>query len=252
MTGSHRDEGGQTIALFAVSLPLFLALLLLVIDGGRLLVEHERLRNATQFAAEAVASMAGDGGAPPTGAQAAAMASMALAKNMPDRRGGLAVDAPQPADGQPFKATVYAETVFTATIERIRFTIGARSAAQLGQSTGASGASAAAATPTPFAPSCYRVTAAHSRVPAYASQVSSSVITVTEPATGATAHDILYVRPAASVRWRVDTVLRGGGSHAAQGTVTLPANGAFSTTIDAGYSTVTLSARYGANAACPR
>jgi len=135
VTGVRRDEGGQAIALFAVSLPLFLVLLLLVIDGGRLLVEHQRLRNAAQFAAEAVVSMAGDASAQiPTPAQATGMTSASLARNLPEGFLGAAVNLTPPAQGAPFKATVQVGKTFVSSIQRITFTISATAAAQLGQS----------------------------------------------------------------------------------------------------------------------
>lgn len=54
------DDGGQVVVLFAAGLPLILVLLLIVIDGGRLYVEHERIRSTALLAAQAGASALAD------------------------------------------------------------------------------------------------------------------------------------------------------------------------------------------------
>jgi uncharacterized membrane protein len=55
-----RDDGGQVIALVALGMPLFLAVVLLVVDGGRFFLAREELLNAARLAAEAGASMGSD------------------------------------------------------------------------------------------------------------------------------------------------------------------------------------------------
>lgn len=218
----RREEGGQAIVLFAVSLPLFLALMLLVIDGGRALVEHERLRNAAQFAAEAVASLAGDpSGHVPTRSQAEAIASAAVSRNLPGEPfAPPVVSLTPPALGEPFRATVRVEKTFASTIQRITFRISATAAAQLGQSpagsTAAGGSTATggaaggggpaaaggAAGPQsrPYVPGCFAA-----RVSTTSAGSGSTVgsPTVVDLSVGGQARSTVYVRPGATILWYV-------------------------------------------------
>jgi hypothetical protein len=50
-----RDEGGQTLIFFVLAMPLFLAIIALVIDGSMLLVKKRSLQNAADAAALAAA-----------------------------------------------------------------------------------------------------------------------------------------------------------------------------------------------------
>lgn len=136
--GPIREEGGQAIVLFATALPLFLVLLLLVIDGGRLLVERERLRNAAHFAAEAAVSLAGDrDDRLPTDAEARRMVDTAVRLNLPGlptvraesviTSGRLGVS--------PYQVRVRVTEQFATSIQQLTFTIAAEAAAQLGQTT---------------------------------------------------------------------------------------------------------------------
>lgn len=95
-----RDEGGQTVVLLAISMPLFLALLLLVIDGGRLYVERERLLAAARLSAQAgVAAFdeLGRGNKPLTDAEVRGVAADAVARNLPGEsvRSTINVDRPK-------------------------------------------------------------------------------------------------------------------------------------------------------------
>ena len=156
------EDAGQVIVLFAVSLPLFLALLLLAIDGGRLLIERERLRGAAQLAAEAAVSLAADrqpAGDPllrllrtaqlaetalshvvdasalsPTADQVRAMAKDAVLRNLPERGVSVRASIVSRRSGEPFAVTVKVEKDFVSTIGRISFHIAAEASAQLGQS----------------------------------------------------------------------------------------------------------------------
>jgi len=172
------EDAGQVIVLFAVSLPLFLALLLLAIDGGRLLVERARLTGAAQLAAEAAVSLAADGrgmvaapagvggaaagiggaGAPavPTAAQVRDMAKDAVLRNLPERGVSVSASIVSRPGGEPFTVRVRVEKEFVSSIQRIVFTIAGEASAQLGQS-------ASAVAPSPSASpgasrTCYRVT----------------------------------------------------------------------------------------------
>ncbi|MBI2325618.1 MAG: YncE family protein [Chloroflexi bacterium] len=95
-----RDDGGQTVVLLAISMPLFLALLLLVIDGGRLYVERERLLAAARLSAQAgVAAFdeLGQGNRPLTDVEVRSVASDAVARNLPGEavRSTIVVDRPK-------------------------------------------------------------------------------------------------------------------------------------------------------------
>lgn len=84
-----RDEGGQTVVLLAISMPLLLAILLLVIDGGRLYVERERLLAAARLSAQAGASAFGEPGPSQgrmTDASVRVVVSDAIARNLPGER----------------------------------------------------------------------------------------------------------------------------------------------------------------------
>ena len=157
------DDAGQVIVLFAVSLPLFLALLLLAIDGGRLLIERERLRGAAQLAAEAAVSLAADRqpagdplrllraaqlaetalshavdgqGTSPSADQVRDMAKDAVLRNLPERGVSVRASIVSRPGGEPFTVSVRVEKDFVSTIGRISFHIAAEASAQLGQSAG--------------------------------------------------------------------------------------------------------------------
>lgn len=95
-----RDDRGQTVVLLAISMPLFLALFLLVIDGGRLLVERERLLATARLSAQAgVAAFdeLGQGNRPLTDAEVRAVASDAVGRNLPGEtvRSTIGIDRPK-------------------------------------------------------------------------------------------------------------------------------------------------------------
>lgn len=169
-----RDEDGQAIVLFATALPIFLALLLLVIDGGRLLVERERLRNAAHFAAEAAVSLAGDrDDRLPTDAEARQMVDTALRLNLPGLLSARAesVITSGRLGVSPYQVRVRVTEQFATSIQQLSFTIAAEAAAQLGQTATAAGQAAAgqpnvppgagqAAAPAPAADICGKASVA--------------------------------------------------------------------------------------------
>jgi hypothetical protein len=57
-----RDEGGQTLIFFVLAMPLFLAIIALVIDGSMLLVKKRSLQNAADATALAIAQDVGSSG----------------------------------------------------------------------------------------------------------------------------------------------------------------------------------------------
>jgi hypothetical protein len=57
-----RDEGGQTLIFFVLAMPVFLAVIALVIDGSMLLVKKRALQNAADAAALAIAQDVGGSG----------------------------------------------------------------------------------------------------------------------------------------------------------------------------------------------
>lgn len=149
-----RDEGGQAIVLVAVAMPVLLGLMLLVLDGGRLYVDRERLHGAAQLAAEAGASAIGD--MPPgqaKGAKFARAAADPIVRQALERN----LEEPCASDGsRPCRYTlelakgedpdrpvvrVHVSHPFSASIQVVRFRIGAE---------GVSGAIAAGA-PAPIA-----------------------------------------------------------------------------------------------------
>lgn len=92
-------EEGQTVVLVALAMPLFLALLLVVIDGGRLYVERERLIGAARLSAQAGTSAlvsGGDGGRALTDAQVRAVALEAIARNLPGEAVRSSIDVDRP------------------------------------------------------------------------------------------------------------------------------------------------------------
>ncbi len=148
--GHVREEGGQVIVLFATALPIFLVLLLLVIDGGRMLVERERLRNAAHFAAEAAVSLAGDrDDRLPTDAEARQMVDTALRLNLPGLLSARAesVITSGRLGVSPYQVRVRVTEQFSTSIQRLSFTIAAEAAAQLGQTSAPPPAQAAAGQP---------------------------------------------------------------------------------------------------------
>lgn len=135
-------DGGQAIVMLALALPLSLALLLLVIDGGRLYVEQTRLRNAAQLAAEAGVSLAGEGGSAaggrtitPTPREVRDIVAEALRRNLPDETYDFIVDAPFRTGAGAYTVRVRVTKPFVGSIERVRFTIRAEAAARLGGGT---------------------------------------------------------------------------------------------------------------------
>lgn len=93
--GFTRDDGGQTVVLLAVSMPLLLALLLLVIDAGRLYVDRERLIGAARLSAQAGTSAlmeSAPGGRTTTDAQVRAVVQEAIARNLPGEAVRSAID----------------------------------------------------------------------------------------------------------------------------------------------------------------
>jgi Putative Flp pilus-assembly TadE/G-like len=57
-----RDEGGQTLIFFVLAMPLFLAIIALVIDGSMMLVKKRALQNAADATALAIAQDVGSTG----------------------------------------------------------------------------------------------------------------------------------------------------------------------------------------------
>ncbi len=158
MSMFRRDEGGQSVVLIAVSLPLILSLLLLVIDGGRLYVERERIRNAAQLAAEAAVSLAADqpGNSQPKDADVRGIVAEALQRNLPGEGYVADVVIPFRTDIPTFNVKVSVTKLFRASINAVSFRIGADGAAKLGDapSVATPGATrtpppAPTATPTP-------------------------------------------------------------------------------------------------------
>lgn len=144
-----RDERGQSAVLIAVSLPVVLALLLLVIDGGRLYVDRERIRNAAQLAAEAAVSLAADqpGRSQPKDAEIRGVVAEALSRNLPGETYSYDVAIPFRPELTTFNVKVSVTKPFRSSIGAVRFTIGADGAAKLGEATAAG--SPPPPTPTP-------------------------------------------------------------------------------------------------------
>lgn len=182
MSMFRRDEGGQSVVLIAVSLPLILSLLLLVIDGGRLYVERERIRNAAQLAAEAAVSLAADspGGSRPKDADVRGIVAEALQRNLPGEGYEADVVMPFRTDITTFNVKVNVQKEFRASIAAVRFRIGADAAAMLGAAASAPPGSAPpvptatpsptpapSATPTPTPRPTATPTPTPARVPVY-------------------------------------------------------------------------------------
>ena len=128
-----RDEGGQAVVLLAISLPLVLALLLLVIDGGHLYVERERLHDAAQLAAEAGVSLAADSpGTTPKPTEVDAMVKDALDRNLPGDAYTFSVAIPGQSAVPEYNIQVRVSEPFHASIAALTFTVGADAAAMLG------------------------------------------------------------------------------------------------------------------------
>ena len=130
----YRDEGGQSIVLFAGALPLILVLLLLVIDGGRLYVERERIRNAAQTAAEAAVSLSADqpGRSEASDREIRNIVAEALRRNLPGEAYTHRLVVPFDPDLETFNLKVTVGKEFRASIQAIRFSISADGAAKLG------------------------------------------------------------------------------------------------------------------------
>lgn len=129
------EERGQVIILVALGLPLFLALLLLAIDGGRLFLERQRLGNASLLAAEAAASLVAQSPEPrerTVGEQAIrAVVEEALRRNLGSRpRFTYGVSFRFQGSGA-FDVRVRVERPLLASIQRVSFTIAGEGAAQL-------------------------------------------------------------------------------------------------------------------------
>lgn len=152
----RRDDGGQSVVLIAISLPLVLSLLLIVIDGGRLYVDRERIRNAAQLAAEAAVSLAADtpGRSQPNDQKIRDIVKEALDRNLPGETFSHSVTMPFRTDITTFNVKVSVTKPFRASVQSVGFTIGADGAAKLGDAsslavTGASQTPAPAPSPTP-------------------------------------------------------------------------------------------------------
>jgi Putative Flp pilus-assembly TadE/G-like len=102
-----RDEGGQTLIFFVLAMPLFLAIIALVIDGSMLLVKKRSLQNAADAAALAAAQDWPLGG-PCVGACLASLQTSA--NNYSDKNGGPSLhpcndpDPAHPTDTNCFAA----------------------------------------------------------------------------------------------------------------------------------------------------
>jgi hypothetical protein len=102
-----RDEGGQTLIFFVLAMPLFLAIIALVIDGSMLLVKKRALQNAADAAALAAAQDWPLGG-PCVGACLASLQTSA--NNYSDKNGGPSLhpcndpDPAHPTDSNCFAA----------------------------------------------------------------------------------------------------------------------------------------------------
>jgi hypothetical protein len=156
-----RDEGGQTLIFFVLAMPLFLAIIALVVDGSMVLVKKRALQNAADAAALAAAQDWPLGG-PCLGACLATLQTSA--NNYSDKNGGPSLhpchdpDPTHPTDTNCFAApyvdksgtahdgqvevrlTVSTPTLFTKAIGlKSLFDVSARSVAGsnpiLGQST---------------------------------------------------------------------------------------------------------------------
>lgn len=155
-----RDEGGQAIVLLAVAMPVLLGLMLLVLDGGRLYVERERLHGAAQLAADAGFSAFRD--LPPGQAKdrqrmnavVDPIVRRALERNLEEP---CASDGSRPcryrielapgADPDRLGVKVHVTRPFAASVQVVRFTIGAEGAS--GTAAQAPRAPVVVITPTP-------------------------------------------------------------------------------------------------------
>lgn len=148
MIGMFREESGQSVVLIAASLPVVLSLLLLVVDGGRLYVERERIRNAAQLAAEAAVSLAADstGRSQPSAQSVRDIVREALDRNLPGESFTHSVTAPFRSELSTYNVKVSVTKPFRASIQAVTFTIGADAAAKLGE------ASTVALSPPPTPP----------------------------------------------------------------------------------------------------
>lgn len=144
-----RDEGGQSVVLIAVSLPVVLSLMLLVIDGGRLYVDRERIRNAAQLAAEAAVSLAADapGGSQPSARAVRDIVKESLDRNLPGESFTHSVTAPFRSELSTYNVKVSVTKPFRASVQAVTFNIGADGAAKLGE--GSTGTLPPPPTPTP-------------------------------------------------------------------------------------------------------
>jgi Putative Flp pilus-assembly TadE/G-like len=102
-----RDEGGQTLIFFVLAMPLFLAIIALVVDGSMVLVKKRALQNAADAAALAAAQDWPLGG-PCVGACLATLQTSA--NNYSDKNGGPSLhpcndpDPTHPTDTNCFAA----------------------------------------------------------------------------------------------------------------------------------------------------
>jgi Flp pilus assembly protein TadG len=170
------DDSGQSIVLIAVSLPLILGLLLLVIDGGRLYVERERIRNAAQLAAEAAVSLAGDqpGRSAPNATQIRDIVAEALTRNLAGEAYAYDVANPFRTDLTQFNVKVSVTKPFRSSIGGVGFTIGAEAAALLSDPTAVP---SGAPTPPPTPPGTPAPSPAGTPIPT-ASPTPSPVLSV--------------------------------------------------------------------------
>ncbi len=157
-----RDDGGQTVVLLAISMPLLLALLLLVIDGGRLYVERERLLAAARLSAQAGVSAFGEtgaGGRPTTDADVRAIVLEAIARGLP----GEDVRSRVEVDRAVRRVDVRLEKPIDAFFGRLRVPVAGGFSARSSESgaTERPSVQAPSPSPTPFrvvppTPPCYR------------------------------------------------------------------------------------------------
>ena len=112
-----RQERGQTLIFFVLAMPVFLAIVALVVDGSMLLVKRRALQNAADAAALAAAQDWPLGG-PCVGACLASLQTSA--NNYSDKNGGPALhpcsdpDPTNPTDTNCFAAPYVDKTVYTS------------------------------------------------------------------------------------------------------------------------------------------
>lgn len=133
-----RDERGQVIALVALGMPLFLTLVLLVVDGGRFFVAREGLLNSARLAAEAGASKGSDA----TGAsrytpagqrEVCATVAEALRRNLAPAAYSARPEIHADRASDTFVVTVALDQAFRASIQALVIPLHVQAAARIGQ-----------------------------------------------------------------------------------------------------------------------